>query len=177
MNKQKKRLCAPIYLSAVGSLVPLSCSLPSSAPLAHTEDKLCTWWHLHRSCTQRECVCVSPLIPLPTSVFFPALPSFCSVLIFSPSLLLSLCVFSTGCAPQGSTHTHTGHYLCLFLKGKYKKEWLCFTATDLTCWLWIQTHTYDSYWTVAINWVCCAKKNQHHSLHALLCRVYVPFRV
>ncbi len=117
------------------------------------------------------CLCVcEPSHSSPHLCFFPALPSFCSVLIFSPSLLLSLCVFSTGCAPQGSTHTHTHTHRPLFmsfLKGKYKKEWLCFTGTNLTGWLWFQTHTYDSYWTVAINCVYVCERKSSISAYIL----------
>lgn len=145
---------------AVCSRLPLCSGLARSS--------LALFLHLHLSLTQRincvhddiytavarrgsVCVCVWALSFLSPPLFFSLL--FLHFALCSSSLHLSFsrCVCSAQDAHLKGAHTHTGHYLCLFLKGKYKKEWLCFTATNLTRWLWIQTHTYDSYWTVAIN--------------------------
>ncbi len=115
------------------------------------------------------CVCVSPIIPLPTSVFSLLFLHFA---LCSSSLHLSFsrCVCSAQDAHLKGAHTHTHTHRPLFmsfLKGKYKKEWLCFTGTNLTGWLWFQTHTYDSYWTVAINCVYVCERKSSISAYIL----------
>ncbi len=119
------------------------------------------------------CVCVWALSFLSPPLFFPC-SSFillCAHLLsISPSL--AVCVQHRMRTSREHTHTHTHTHthrplFMSFLKGKYKKEWLCFTGTNLTGWLWFQTHTYDSYWTVAINCVYVCERKSSISAYIL----------
>lgn len=120
MNKQEEAVCTRLPLCS--GLTRSSLTLSLHLHLSLTQRINCVHDDIYTAVARRGsvcarmlvCVCVSPLIPLPTVFSLP----FLHFALCSSSLHLSFsrCVCSAQDAhlKGAHTHTHTGHYLCHF---------------------------------------------------------------